>query len=342
VSGYSRGEAIEVFRARYLFALFPGGGIAVDPASGKYWALNRTAAAVCQFISAGRSWSDVHAAVAARWGLSSDEAGSAIDRTCQSLENVDEQVPALWEHLPYQRFETGHALVLGRQPLIAVTREADHLHLLASPEEFPVSIEQGLRIISPKILAAHGRVVLHAATCRFGGALAAFCGPSGAGKSTTASTFHTHGVPKLADEILPISISNGSVSADPGAEKRVYEWCKQGARELAANPRGALDCRGLVEAAEILESLPLGRFLFLSAQMRGGAYFDAWAVPAWEALGDVLSQMFLGRQESPHLRRFLANCHELAALVPAERVRVPSGLTELADAVQTYIVKTTS
>jgi hypothetical protein len=336
-------ERIEAFQSRYLFALFPGGGVALEPASGNYWALNASAAAICQLISGGKSWQDVRLAVSARWGLSAADAGAAVYGTCRSLGTVATSTQSVWyQRLPYQRFEDGHALVVGQRPLIGVDRESDHVRLLVSPENFPISIEHGLRLISPKILAARGLIVLHAATCRLGSTLTAFCGPSGAGKSTVSSTLSSLGVPKLADEILLVSMSNGSVRGYPAAEKRIYQWCAEGAQTLATNPDAPLGCAGLLDAATIEDSLALTNLMFLNAEERGASQFETHAVPPWEALRDVMGVTFLGRGEWAHLRRFLANCRELAAAVPAARARPPSGLAELAESLRTYIVNTAS
>jgi hypothetical protein len=64
-------------------------------------------------------------------------------------------------------------------------------------------------------LALRGTYALHASAVRCGERAVAFVGPSGAGKSTLASLLARSGCQRLADDILPFSVSGTATLARP-------------------------------------------------------------------------------------------------------------------------------
>jgi hypothetical protein len=333
-------ERIQDFNARHVFALFPEGGIALELASGTYSSLNATAAAVCRFIEESRSWEDTVSAVKARWQLSSEQARAALSGVLESLAS-SRPAAAPTEDFTYQPLEDGYALVRQGQPLVAVGRDGDHLRLLTTPDRFPFGLEHCLRVVSPKILAARGCMVLHAATCRSGRHLRAFCGLSGAGKSTVSELLGSLGAPKLADELLLVSTAGGSAYGHPEAEKHIYQWCAASAQTLQAQPAAPLSCAGLSAAID-RPAVPLERLVFLDARARGAASFETDLLPAPEALKEIVVAMFLGRNEPAGLRRFFEGCRGLTSVVRSERARVPGGLAALREALVVYSSKMAS
>jgi hypothetical protein len=60
------------------------------------------------------------------------------------------------------------------------------------------------------ILDQRGTIALHASAVDLGGKSVAFTGPKGAGKSTAAAAFHAAGYSIITDDLLPVSLENGS------------------------------------------------------------------------------------------------------------------------------------
>ncbi len=333
-------EPIQEFVTRHVFALFSGGGLALDLDSGTYSSLNASAAAVCRFITESGSWEEVLAATRRHWGLSPEQARAALAGVRDALASARRE-PVWTDELPYRPAEGGYALVVRGRALLGIDRDGRHLRLLVGPEELPIALEHGLRLLAPKILAAQGLLVLHASSCQIGGALTAFCGASGAGKSTVARLLDAPETPKRTDELLVVSAGDGRAWGHPEAEKEIYAWCAEAARALALQPDQPLDCAGLAQAAG-QPAVPLARLIFLDAGRRGAPAFETEPLPAAEALRDILLATFLGRQEAESLRRFVASGQALGALVRSERARAPAGLAALAGALAVYRSKTAS
>jgi hypothetical protein len=340
VSDSDSTESIQDFNARHVFAIFPEGGIALELASGTYSSLNASAAAVCRFIVESRSWEEAFWAVKRHWSLSNQEARKALSDVRDSLAR-SRRAPLLTEDLPYRALADGYALFSRGRPLVGVSGDGDHVRLLAPPSSIPFGVEHCLRLVSPKVLAARGCLVLHASTCLRGRNLTAFCGLSGAGKSTVSRLLGSRGWRKLADELLVVSAAGASAWGHPEAEEHIYRWCAEGARTLQERPDLPLSAAGLMAAID-RPATPLTSLTFLDARMRGSDSFETDLLTPIEALKDILLAMFLGRKEPAEIRSFFSRCRDFAAAVRCERARTPTGLEALEEALAAYSTKTAS
>lgn len=69
--------------------------------------------------------------------------------------------------------------------------------------------------VLPRLLAHHGRMVLHASAVEVDGRALAFAGETGRGKSTLAASLHGAGWPLLGDDALIVAAARGRATALP-------------------------------------------------------------------------------------------------------------------------------
>jgi hypothetical protein len=324
----------------YLFALVADGGLAVNLRTGSWSALNATAAAICGAFQEHQSWHDAMSMVQRRWSMSPSEASSAVDLVRAALEEPRPRTTPD-ESLPYRRRSLDYALFHQKVPVLAVDPSGETVQVLAPPAQHQLSLGQYFRLVSPKVLAAHGRLVLHAAACVVQGRLAAFVGASGAGKSTTTDLLAEAGATKVADELLVVSSREGQALAYPAAETRIHAWCEEAALTGARRPGMRISTSGLLHALEV-PGVPLHRIIALSGKRGVLPAFATNPVGGGEALETLLSASFLGTIEPDGLARHLDACKQLCQLVTVEECSVPDGLERLRAALARYIAKTAS
>jgi hypothetical protein len=339
VSESHRERRVQEFLDRHAFAFFPDGGIAVDLQTGTFSFLNASAAATCELISRSRSWAEALVAATRQWDLSEEQANAALEAVQRALAEAL-RVPSPGEAFPYLQTEGGYALYDRGRRLLEIDRDGNHVRL-ASPREPPARLEHCLRLVSPKILAAHGWIVLHAAACQLQNRLLAFCGLSGAGKTTTTDLLAEAGAPKIADDLVLVSVKVDCAIAHTGAEARIYGWCAQAAEALMAKPSKPLPCEALLDVVRGGERR-LDGLVFLDRLNRGGVAFETQPLSAAAAMERILSAVFLGGVDRPRVREFLGRCRDLSLVVPSELARPPGDVRALAAALRDYTTKTAS
>jgi hypothetical protein len=324
----------------YLFALVDDGGVAVNVRTGSWSALNTTAAAICRAFQQRLSWQDARTMVQERWRMSSAEAAAAVEAVRFALEESCPPAP-FDDTLPYRRRSHDYALFHGGIPILSVDFSGDTIRLEARPATRRASLSHYLRLVSPKVLAARGHLVLHSASCLMHGKLAAFVGASGAGKSTTTDLLAEVGATKLTDELLVVSPGDSQALAYPEAEGRIYAWCEAAAKGGASRPDDPISTAGLLDALEV-SSMRLDRIIALSGKRRPVTDLSMQAIAGGEALEALLSASFLGAVDPPRLAHHLEGCRRLRELVPTVAASVPEGLDALRQAAGRYIAKTAS
>jgi energy-coupling factor transporter ATP-binding protein EcfA2 len=91
----------------------------------------------------------------------------------------------------------------------------------------PLTLEDlGTYLLGPVlgfVLRRRGAIALHASSVCLSGQAVVLCGPSESGKSTTAAALALRGVPVIAEDISPLSESDGWLYVEPGYP-RVCLW----------------------------------------------------------------------------------------------------------------------
>jgi hypothetical protein len=116
---------------------------------------------------------------------------------------------------------TGWYLLPAHGVATAMLREDGRLARIAVPDDGALDVALQLRRVAPFAAALQGRVTLHAAALRLGGAAVALIGGSGAGKSTLATCLGRQGHAVIADDLLPCRRHAGQIvvpATDGGGE----------------------------------------------------------------------------------------------------------------------------
>jgi hypothetical protein len=334
-------ETVRDFLEDHAFALFPDGGLVMNLRNGSYSSLNASAAALLDLVGQAGRWEEAISLARDRWGLSEGQAAIALDDLRRTLV-LAERAPTMALDYRYLPLEGGYALHHRSRPVLAVDRDARHVSLLVHPSELSVPLELCLRFVSPKILNALQRIVLHAAANQFGQSLVAISGVSGAGKSTTSRLLADVGVPKVADEFLVVSVRSGEVVAQLGAEAQMVRWCREAAQTLVAHPRERVSCSSLLHLDQGSPEVPVDRVLLLDRTRRRGSSIETESLSASQAIEHLVNVVFLGVSDRAGLRRFLADCRALSVCMRTELAHVPGDLVTLAQALRDYTVKTAS
>lgn len=202
--------------------------------------------------------------------------------------------------------------------------------ILVNPDPGPGDALQ-LALLGPALAALlqqRGNLVLHASAVEIAGSAVGFLGGSGAGKSTMAAALSGRGYPVLADDLLAVSLQDGSprvlpglaqlklwpdvlaaLGDDPALLPRVRAGFDKRAKHVGGNPPSAV--------------LPLACLYVLS----GGDTMAIEPLPAREAFLEVVSHSYgiTWLHGVSGQGQFVARA-ELIRRVPVRRLRRPPGL----------------
>ncbi len=179
------------------------------------------------------------------------------------------------------------------------------------------------------LLAADGRLVLHASAVEVEDAALAFLGPSGQGKTTAATLLCAAGYPLVSDDLLPVNPGPDQVTCVPGGvELRVREKVSQLVDRFPAGTfsrRTADERHALKPALTLAERLPLSAVL-VPLPDRQADKVSARRLPPGEAAMVLARCQRIEGWVSPAARR--AQFEAVVAVVesvPVLEVHVPWG-----------------
>lgn len=208
---------------------------------------------------------------------------------------------------------TGHRLVYHRDPA-------------ADPELLAILIAGS---VSAYLLAASGKLVLHASAVDWNGQALAFAGPSGQGKTTMATLLCADGLPLVTDDLLTVEPEGDTVWCLPsGIELRVRRKVEELVEQFDEGTvrRRTVDERSAVAApATIAERLPL-RAVVIPWPDRESDVVSTRRLGAAEAAYTLARYQRIEGWTSPEtLRAQFDNIGTLVAAVPVLEVHVPWG-----------------
>jgi len=160
-------------------------------------------------------------------------------------------------------------------------------------------------------LALRGIYLLHASAVRSGACALACVAPSGGGKSTLARHAAMHGLPRLADDILPVRL----------------DWQ---AEALPRFPQLKLAPEELYPQ-EAPDVLPLGGLVEIAHSPSAAAISIERLAPAAAAFALVRATVAARLFDEELLTRHFAACTRAAARLPVFRSVYPSGLERLGE-----------
>jgi hypothetical protein len=180
------------------------------------------------------------------------------------------------------------------------------------------------------LLYQRGYLVLHASVVNIGGRAIAFLGEPGAGKSSTAAALLSQGHGLLADDTAALPNCD-----PPGLVVPAFPQLKLSllAAQALGYPSDALDQAAVIDGKLILrvnrgfetQAVPLGRIYVL----RRGSDFQVEPITPHQAVVEFIRHSvpvrFLQSGDAAHF----GNCLRLARWLPAFRLTIPPGLSDL-------------
>jgi hypothetical protein len=329
----------DAFRARFVLASFPDGGIVLDLATGSYARLNLTALTMLEELARAATEQGAADAAAARLHISPalalrDMQGLVTDLLGSGVRN---ESPDSFQYRPAP--DGGYDLWHGDLRALHADPTGRRLTLGAPLASLRARVVEYVSDIAPKLMFLQGVTVVHGSSCGRDGRLLAFCGKSRAGKTTTARTFARHGASLVSEDLL-VFAPDESPAVFLGGERIVANWYRQAAERLAAAPADAVDAAPLGEAARGA-TIPLCSIWFLDARRRGhGLNLTRLGGP--DALALLLSNAFLGAREPALWREHLARMRAFVLAVTACEASVPDGIDELDAAIARYTTNSAS
>lgn len=216
---------------------------------------------------------------------------------------------------------------------VAVDVDRRAVRVSAFPAVAPETIKHILLDqVVPRLIAASGRVVLHASAVETPVGTVAFLGEGGAGKSTLAAAFCAAGDALVCDDALVIVVAGGRTYATPGypslrlfsdAARQFFrrsgqEWLPHNTKKCCVRPPVVSN-----------QLTPLRHVFVLNAQSEG-------AVPRLEPLGAteaffalVQDSYRLDARTAEILTRDTNLYADFTSLCPVSRLTVPDDLSNL-------------
>lgn len=317
----------------------------IDTSDGRFFHLNRSAAAICEALASQAASNVALAALAARLGV----ATSTIERHAESLLHDLAHHAGIRLALPgrfkYGAVPGGYELSYLGEAVLRLSNDGRTLSAVPGEATTRLPMLDCVRAIAPKILTLEGIAVLHGASVQWKGAALGICGVSRAGKTTTARLLAASGRAELVSEDLIVVAREESrrPSLYVTGESRVHRWASEASTALQAEPF-CVQTSGLVAAASG-STLPIETIWFVDVARRRTDLRDRIELRRLgptEAATLVLQHAFLGAADSESWRRHLEATRVFSSRIEAYEASLPAGLAELRAALDNYTISSAS
>jgi hypothetical protein len=325
-------------RRKFALERFADGGLLLNLETGALYHLNVTAAEIWSDAMQSLPDQAIAERLSERYGIPFEVAQRDVAIARMPL--APAHAPLAATELVYQPDPDGYVLSFRGSRVVAYDTTGDRLRLLeaAVPDEHGIF----LRALAPKIVAASGASVLHAAAVASPtGEVLAFLGVNGVGKTTTARTFAANGYDTICEDKLVWRAAGSGAEAILEGEPSINRWIRATAAGWANDRESLADTRSLAAAAQG-NALPIRDVFLLQDKRAAGTVLEFGRLEPSVAALEILRNGFYGSMLPEDWRVQLEAISQLSRVACVYQVGMPEGLGALGVGVRTYIETTAS
>jgi Coenzyme PQQ synthesis protein D (PqqD) len=327
---------IESFAARFVLEAFEDGGVLVDLDAGGIWRVNATASYLCEALIRGEPADRIEQAFADRFGVTVDDARRDMALLFEQVRGEPRPGQMIAEDDPYRYVRQGDRYVFtcNGEPMLEIDPSRKRARRLFGPDMGDADLANLLRATTPKMLALHGYLTLHASALRIGERVVAFVGRSKAGKSTTARAFASPERLVIADDMVVLAFDGDAPRVILDAEQACARWRERKIAPLRARG-GEVDFSDLIDAVSGPRA-EISRFIALDAARRRGERIRLDRLPKPDAMCALLRQSQMAAHDRTIWHEHIGRLAILARTVPVDEAVMPVGLDALDRAAGSY------
>jgi hypothetical protein len=324
----------EIVHAEPILQHFADGALLVTPEIGTMLALNASGAGVYEGLSRGESPGEIAAGLAARFGISRDQAETDVAAFLATEPVAGPGTSLLIEDSPFRFAKLDERFVVTREDRPCLDISLDGRIVTVAPGLSLDDARDAAFWVTAKLAVLQGTPVLHASAVRtIGPGALAFAGRSGAGKTTLAHAFAATGAELLCEDSLALDVDrhDGSLMVVP-FEQPMRQWTNA----ILAEVEPGRPLSAILPPLDERSAVRLDRILILDRGRRSGDVLSARTLEPSAAVAGLLVNLFWASLDRAACQRALHWAIHTATLVSVEELTSPDGVRRLPSAATVF------